>query len=77
MRRRYPRASHRIAVFARLSPLIVGIVVAQSADVMTMHTRFIVTHYGPDAVFAVEEECPEPKAGEVRVKHRQDRARAR
>ena len=36
---------------------------------MTMHRRFIVTHYGgPDALRAVEEECPEPKAGEVRVK---------
>jgi NADPH:quinone reductase-like Zn-dependent oxidoreductase len=36
---------------------------------MRMHTRFIVTHYGgPDALRAVEEECPEPRAGEVRVK---------
>lgn len=33
------------------------------------HTRIIVTHYGgPDALGVVEEECPEPKAGEVRVK---------
>ena len=33
------------------------------------HTRIIVTHYGgPEALRAVEEECPEPKAGEVRVK---------
>ncbi len=33
------------------------------------HTRIIVTHYGgPDALQVVEEECPEPKAGEVRVK---------
>ena len=32
------------------------------------HTRIIVTHYGgPDALQAVEEECPEPKRGEVRV----------
>jgi NADPH:quinone reductase-like Zn-dependent oxidoreductase len=32
-------------------------------------TRIIVTHYGgPDALQVVEEECPEPKAGEVRVK---------
>jgi NADPH:quinone reductase len=31
--------------------------------------RIIVTHYGgPDALQTVEEECPEPKAGEVRVK---------
>jgi len=36
---------------------------------MSTHTRFIVTHYGgPDALRAVEEECPEPRAGEVRVK---------
>jgi len=33
------------------------------------HTRIIVTHYGgPDALRVVEEECPEPKNGEVRVK---------
>jgi NADPH2:quinone reductase len=33
------------------------------------HTRIFVTHYGgPDALRAVEEECPEPKAGEVRVR---------
>jgi NADPH:quinone reductase len=33
------------------------------------HTRIIVTHYGgPDALQPVEEECPEPKGGEVRVK---------
>jgi NADPH2:quinone reductase len=33
------------------------------------HTRIIVTHYGgPDALQVVEEECPEPKKGEVRVK---------
>src|SRR5213595_2010287 len=33
------------------------------------HTRIIVTHYGgPDAVRVVEEECPEPKDGEVRVR---------
>jgi NADPH:quinone reductase len=33
------------------------------------HTRIIVTHYGgPDALQAVEEECPEPKDGEVRVR---------
>lgn len=31
--------------------------------------RVIVTHYGgPDALRVVEEECPEPKDGEVRVK---------
>jgi NADPH2:quinone reductase len=35
------------------------------------HTRIIVTHYGgPDALRVVEEECPKPKAGEVRVKVR-------
>ena len=33
------------------------------------HTRIIVTHYGgPDALRVVEEECPEPKIGEVRVR---------
>jgi NADPH2:quinone reductase len=33
------------------------------------HTRIIVTHYGgPDALRVVEEERPEPKTGEVRVR---------
>jgi NADPH:quinone reductase-like Zn-dependent oxidoreductase len=33
------------------------------------HTRIIVNHYGgPDALRVVEEECPEPKSGEVRVR---------
>ncbi len=33
------------------------------------NTRIIVTHYGgPDALQVLEEECPEPKRGEVRVK---------
>jgi NADPH:quinone reductase-like Zn-dependent oxidoreductase len=33
------------------------------------HTRIVVTHYGgPDALRVVEEECPTPKAGEVRVR---------
>jgi NADPH:quinone reductase-like Zn-dependent oxidoreductase len=33
------------------------------------HTRIIVTHYGgPDALQVVEEECPEPSTGEVRVR---------
>lgn len=33
------------------------------------HTRLIVTHYGgPDELRVVEEECPEPKDGEVRVR---------
>src|SRR5262245_64326151 len=33
------------------------------------HTRIIVTHYGgPNALQVVEEECPEPKDGEVRVR---------
>jgi NADPH:quinone reductase-like Zn-dependent oxidoreductase len=32
-------------------------------------TRIVVSHYGgPDALRVVEEECPEPKHGEVRVK---------
>jgi NADPH2:quinone reductase len=33
------------------------------------HTRIVVTHYGgPDALQVVEEDCPEPKDGEVRVR---------
>jgi NADPH:quinone reductase-like Zn-dependent oxidoreductase len=33
------------------------------------HTRIIVTHYGgPDALQVLEEECPEPKGGQVRVR---------
>lgn len=33
------------------------------------HTRITVTHYGgPDALRVVEEACPEPKDGEVRVR---------
>ena len=33
------------------------------------HTRIIVTHYGgPDVLRVVEEECPEPNPGEVRVR---------
>src|SRR5215467_8316359 len=36
---------------------------------LVRHTRIIVTHYGgPDALRVVEEECPEPKAGQVRVR---------
>ena len=36
---------------------------------LVKHTRIIVTHYGgPDALQVVEELCPEPKKGEVRVK---------
>jgi NADPH:quinone reductase len=35
------------------------------------HTRIIVTHYGgPDALQVLEEECPKPKDGEVRVRMR-------
>ncbi len=38
-------------------------------DVTARQTRIIVTHYGgPDALQVVEEACPEPKAGEVRVR---------
>jgi NADPH2:quinone reductase len=33
------------------------------------HTRIIVTHYGgPDALEVLEEECPEPKSDEARVR---------
>jgi NADPH2:quinone reductase len=35
------------------------------------HTRIVVAHYGgPDVILVVEEECPEPKDGEVRVRVR-------
>jgi len=35
------------------------------------HSRIIVKHYGgPDAIQLIEEDCPEPKAGEVRVRVR-------
>src|SRR5262245_58054329 len=38
-------------------------------DAAMRHTRIIVTHYGgPDELRVVEEERPEPKPGEVRVK---------
>ena len=34
-----------------------------------IHTRVIVTHYGgPDALHVIEEECPQPHAGEIRAK---------
>jgi NADPH2:quinone reductase len=33
------------------------------------HARIVINHYGgPDALRVVEEECPEPKVGEVRVR---------
>jgi len=33
------------------------------------HTRIVVTHYGgPESLQVLEEECPEPKSGEVRVR---------
>jgi NADPH2:quinone reductase len=33
------------------------------------HTRIVITHYGgPDALQVVEEDCPEPKPGQVRVR---------
>jgi threonine dehydrogenase-like Zn-dependent dehydrogenase len=33
------------------------------------HKRIVVTHYGgSDALQVVEEECPEPKRGEVRIR---------
>jgi NADPH:quinone reductase len=38
-------------------------------DVTARQTRIIVTHYGgPDALRVVEEACPEPKHGDVRVR---------
>jgi NADPH:quinone reductase-like Zn-dependent oxidoreductase len=42
---------------------------AGSQPLMMKHTRIVVTHYGgPDALQVIEEEYPEPKSGEVRVK---------
>ena len=42
---------------------------APRKDGAVKHTRIIVTRYGgPDALQVVEEECPEPKANEVRVR---------
>ena len=42
---------------------------AHAHEPTTKHTRIIVTHYGgPDALQVVEEERPEPRAGEVRVR---------
>src|SRR6188474_3839649 len=33
------------------------------------HTRIIVSHYGgPEELLVVEEECPEPRRGEVRLR---------
>src|SRR5690242_9024872 len=33
------------------------------------HIRIVVSHYGgPDQIRVVEEDCPEPKKGEVRVR---------
>src|ERR1700745_3734665 len=33
------------------------------------HTRVIITHYGgPDGIRGVQEECPEPKRSELRVR---------
>lgn len=33
------------------------------------YKHIVVTHYGgPDAIQVVEDDCPEPKKGEVRVK---------
>jgi NADPH2:quinone reductase len=39
--------------------------------VAVKHTRILVDHYGgPDAIRVLEEDCPEPKGGEVRVQVR-------
>src|SRR5512147_1623484 len=50
-------------------PIIRLCPIPPSEKVDVRHTRIIVTHYGgPDALRVVEEDCPDPKAGEVRVK---------
>ena len=54
-----------------MATLLKGIPTGQTHpnEATTRHTRIIVTHYGgPDALQVVEEERPEPNAGEVRVK---------
>ena len=44
---------------------------ADGGKTFVRHTRIIVTHYGgPDALQVLEEDCPEPKRGEVRVRVR-------
>src|SRR5512138_1735416 len=41
----------------------------QREEGIMRHVRIVVTHYGgPDALQVLEEECPEPKDGEVRVR---------
>jgi NADPH:quinone reductase-like Zn-dependent oxidoreductase len=41
----------------------------RSRAVSVKHTRIVVTRYGgPDALQVLEEECPEPKVGEARVR---------
>src|SRR5512143_2248926 len=41
----------------------------QARERSVKNTRIVVTHYGgPDALQVLEEECPEPKAGEVRLR---------
>ena len=40
-----------------------------TGEASVKHTRIVVTHYGgPDALQVLEEECLEPKDGEVRVR---------
>jgi NADPH:quinone reductase len=46
-----------------------GRVFLSTSKMAVRYTRIIVTHYGgPDAVQVVEDEWPEPKSGEVRVR---------
>src|SRR5262245_15226372 len=41
----------------------------QASESSVRNTRVIVTHYGgPDALRVVEEDCPEPRGGQVRVR---------
>ena len=43
--------------------------IGQQRQRFTRNRRIVVTHYGgPDARRVVEEACPEPKDGEVRVR---------
>src|SRR5512146_1488689 len=54
---------------ARLNRYAVQARDRQERRMSMRHKRIIVTHYGgPDALHVVEDECPEPKDGEVRVR---------
>ena len=64
-------AAYRARIAARRTTIFFGTasIAAASEEKSMKHSRIIVTHYGgPDAIQVLQEECPEPKRGEVRVK---------